>query len=126
MLTFLSALWGIKAFRYAAAVIGVVLLAVVFIKQREAAAVERAALESKLAAVKESLRIANLAIKAEEVRARERAQENLLLRVEIDGFKSDLATGVTAACPPDSAYTDRMRALWPHGAGGSEPAGPSG
>ena len=130
MLLMLKGLWALKWFRYATLVVGVLLAAFVFIKQREAAAVERDRLERALAdevALREEAErqrtAAETALSGEMQRAEERAHENYLLRVEIDGYKTDLASGIAVRCPADDAYTDRMRALWNINGSPDQPAG---
>lgn len=126
----LKALWALKAFRYAVYVLLAIGIATAFIKQREAAAVERDRLERELAdevALREEAErqrtAAQEALSSELERAEQRARENYLLRVEIDGYKADLESGVTVACPADAAYTDRMRALWNVDSGGDQSSG---
>lgn len=125
-----KALWAIKAFRYAAYLLLAIGVATAFVKQREAAAVERDRLERALAdevALREEAErqrtAAETALAGEMQRAEERAHENQLLRVEIDGYKTDLASGVAVRCPADDAYTDRMRALWNINGSADQPPG---
>lgn len=120
----LSVLWGLKWFRYIVWA-GLVAIAIMgAVHQLQAAAVERAALEREVADLKalnaeaeRQLAVVREVMANEAQRAEERARENYLLRVEIDGYKTDVASGVSLACPSDAAYDSRMRALWPNGGG---------
>lgn len=112
---------GLLTNRYvlgALAVIALLGMAVAYVKAREAAAVEEARLERQVADLKalaaESERqrkAAENALANAAARAERRARENHLLRVEIDGFKDDLAAGRIAACPSTPAYRERMCAV---------------
>ena len=115
----ISMIWASKPLRYLALGVLAVGLALVFVAQQRAAAVEQARLERQIADLEalteERERRAAVILKAlvhEEARRQERDTELERMKGQLDGFRSDVAAGEIPRCPATPAYERRLRAIW--------------